>query len=78
MLDDIGRQRALSGSETDLLETLVDAERDGLTFSWSPQVDQILARAAARRRMASVARLMGINPNAAYQRLYRVRQRDAR
>jgi hypothetical protein len=78
LLDEVGRSRALSSDESDLVEDIVTAERED--FRWSERLDQGLLRAALTSGgIARFARRHSITPSAAYNRLLRLRrQREGR
>lgn len=76
LLDEIGRNRALTDEETDMIEEIVS--QDTTPFRWNPRLDQGLLRAAGPNGgrdggIARFARRHGITPMAAYSRLHRLR-----
>lgn len=77
VLDEIGRSRALTEDESNLLEYVLPDCDGRRAFRWNAIIDAALLDAADRSEVASFARLIGIKPNAAYQRLHRVRRRSA-
>lgn len=74
LLTEIGRNRALTDRETDLIEDIVMTERQ--PFRWNPRLDQGLQRAAiCPGGIARFARRHSITPQAAYNRLHRLKRK---
>ena len=84
LLEEVGRARALTDHETDLIEEIVAAEKGDEPFQWSEEHDRMLAMAANRKAICRLAHELGVSPGAAYMRYYRakkrktVKMRDAR
>ncbi|RPF70456.1 hypothetical protein [Aurantiacibacter spongiae] len=75
LLEEVGKRRALTDVETDLIEEIVRSEGDCSEFEWQPKHDQWLTEAARRKAIKRLALDMGVSEGAAYQRLARVRKR---
>jgi hypothetical protein len=74
MLTELGRQRALTDRETDLIEDIV--MQDQQPFRWSTGLDLGLQRAAITPGgIARFARRHNITAGMAYARLHRLRKR---
>jgi len=77
ILDDLGKARPLTDAETDIVEEIVS--REGNAFRWDDQLDASLLEAMqATGGIARFARRHGITGSAAYNRIYRLRQREKR
>lgn len=75
LLNEVGRTRALSDTETDLIEEIVRGEQQPCEFQWRQEHDAMLIQAARRKGIHRLARDLGVSEGAAYQRLARVRRR---
>lgn len=77
LLNEVNRTRALTDGETDILVDLVKSPaRD---FRWTIHHDVALKTAShSKGGIRRFARRYGMSENAAYQRLYRLRQRKER
>ena len=75
ILTEIGRARALSDTETDLVEEIIRGETGTDEFHWTKEHDAMLVQAARRRSIHRLARDLGVSDGAAYARLHRVRKR---
>jgi len=74
LLTEIGRNRALTDRETDLIEDIVMTERK--PFRWNSRLDIALERAAqCPGGIARFARRHNITAGMAYARLHRLRKR---
>lgn len=77
LLTEIGRSRALTDRETDLIEDIVMTERQ--PFRWNARLDLALERAAkCPGGIARFARRHNITASAAYNRLHRLKKREGR
>jgi len=76
LLTEVGRGRALTSQETDLVEEIVRGENEPCDFQWTKEHDAMLVQAAKRRGIHRLARALGVSDGAAYQRLHRVRRRQ--
>lgn len=77
LLTELGRHRVLSNSETDLIEDIISLET--IAFRWNPRLDgQLKVASHSNGGIARFARRHGISGEAAYSRLKRIRQRQAR
>ena len=75
LLNEVGRHRALTDTETDVIEEIVRAESGEQDFRWTARHDRMLIDASQRRGIHRLARDLGVSDGAAYQRLARVRRR---
>ncbi len=74
LLDEIGRHRALTDEETDMIEEIVN--QDVEPFRWNRRLDLALERASKTPgAIARFARRIGVTESAAYNRLFRLRKR---
>lgn len=76
LLDEIGRHRALSDEETDLIEAIVcrGHRTAGLRTRWTPKLDRALLRAASQRGgIRAFADKNQMSPMAAHRRLTKLR-----
>lgn len=74
LLTEIGRHRALSDDETDILEAILEIET--VPFRWNSRLDaHLLTAAHSNGGIARFARRHEITPTAAYARLHRLRRR---
>ena len=75
LLTEVGKRRALSDPETDLIEEIVRSESDECEFQWTEEHDRMLAEASKRKTIHRLARDLGVSDGAAYARLARYRKR---
>ena len=77
LLTEVGKRRALSDPETDLIEEIVRSESDECEFQWTEEHDRMLEQAAKRRGIHRLALDLGVSPGAAYLRHHRAKKRKA-
>lgn len=75
LLEEVGRHRALTDRETDLIEDIV--AMDTTPFRWNPRLDgQLKTASHSPGGIARFARRYGITSGSAYQRLDRLRRKS--
>ncbi len=80
LLDEIGRHRALTDDETDIIEAIVcrGHKSTGVRFDWNPRLDIKLTIAGnTRGGVRRFAEHHLITPQAAYDRLHKLRKAKA-
>lgn len=80
LLDEASRRRALSDAESLLLEAIVNRGHcaKGVQFKWTPGLDRALWKASYRKgALKHFAESHGITPQAASNRLLRLREKKA-
>lgn len=76
LLDEVGRHRALSDSESQLLESVIvkEAKESRRLHKWTPEEDRELRRVQFRRRgVADFAKRIGVSESAAWSRIQVIR-----
>lgn len=77
LLTEIGRHRALTDEETDIVEAILDIEH--APFRWNPRLDNHLLTAShSVGGIARFARRHQITPMSAYSRIKRLKDRQSR
>jgi hypothetical protein len=80
LLDEVSRKRALANDESLLLEQVISMGRKpkGAHIRWTPQLDRALWQASYRKgALKAFAEKYGITPQAASNRLLRLREKKA-
>jgi hypothetical protein len=77
LLTEIGRHRALTDEETDIVEAILEIEH--VPFRWNARLDgHLLTASHSVGGIARFARRHGITPMAAYSRIKRLKDRQTR